>query len=87
LEILSSLRSIFPQTRSLLMNGDTLDRWQHLATSGTGRRAELPPCLTEAERAAFTRCRDQNLRLEQERLPQSDIVALLDLSAANVRAH
>jgi hypothetical protein len=79
-EILSSLRAVFPQTRSLLMDGDTLNHWQRLTTSGTGRQPELPPCLTEAERAAFARCRDHNLRLEQERLPQGEILAALGLS-------
>lgn len=85
-EILSSLRAVFPQTCSLLMDRATLDRWQHLATCGTGRRPDVPPHLTEPEQAAYVCCRDQNLRLEQERLPQGDVLALFNHPAeANVR--
>lgn len=36
-EILSALRSIFPQTRSVLMDGPSLHNWQHLAVRGKGR--------------------------------------------------
>jgi hypothetical protein len=72
-EILSSLRAIFPSARSFLMNLDTLERWRHLAVPGTGRNRDLPVHLTDAEQQACLRCRDENLRLEQERIPQ-DVV-------------
>ena len=76
LEILSSLRALFPQTRSLLMDVATLDRWPHLIVSGSGHVStrETPAHLTESEQAAFTRCRDGNLRLEQERIPHRDVL-------------
>jgi hypothetical protein len=74
LTILSRLRSVFPQTRSLLMDGKTLSRWRgSLAVSGNGRELGMPPGLTEGERAAYIMCAGQNLRLEQERFPQSFI--------------
>jgi hypothetical protein len=76
-EILSSLRAIFPQTRSVLMDHGTLDRWQHLCTGGNSHAPELPPHLTDAECAAYVRCRDENLRLEQERLPKEEVLAVL----------
>lgn len=69
LEILSSLRALWPQTRSFFMDGATLDQWRHLAVPGTGRRAEPPVQLTDSERQAYLCCRDQDLRVEQERLP------------------
>jgi hypothetical protein len=77
LEILSSLRAIFPQARSILMDDDTLERLQHLCTAGNAPGPELLPHLTEAERAAYIRCRSENLRLEQERLPSSEVLAAL----------
>ena len=76
-EILSSLRALHPGARSFLMNEDTISRWEHLATSGTGRGTEVPARLTESERAAFIPCRERNLRFEQERLPHAEIVAAI----------
>jgi hypothetical protein len=38
------------------------------------------------ERDAYLRCRDQNLRLEQERLPQEEVLAALSLSADHFRS-
>jgi hypothetical protein len=76
-EILSSLRALHPATRSFLMDENTLERWQHLALSGTGRTTDMPVHLTESEQAAFVRCRDHNLRIEQERLPHSAVVAVI----------
>jgi hypothetical protein len=76
-EILSSLRTLHPNTRSFLMDEYAVKRWQHLATRGTGRKTELPPRLTESEGAAFIRCREHNLRIEQERLPHAEIVAAI----------
>lgn len=73
-EILSSLRSVFPQARSIFMDEATLDGWRHLATRGTGRQPDVPPHLTETEAAVHRRCRDQNLRLEQERIPQASVL-------------
>jgi len=73
LAILSRLRTVFPQTRSLLMDGETLSMWRDLAGAGNGRQLDEPPGLTEGERAAFNMCVGKNLRLEQERLPQNFI--------------
>jgi hypothetical protein len=68
-EILSALRAAFPQVRSLLMDEEALQTWRHLAQSWTGRSSEAPPYLTLAEQAAYSVCRNDGLRLEQERLP------------------
>lgn len=83
-EILSSLRALFPQTRSIFMDASTLDHWQHLGTQGTGRKPDLPPHLTEAEGTAYLRCRNENLRLEQERIPQGEVPTVLCPSAAHL---
>ena len=74
LEILSRLRSLFPHTSSVLMDKEALDRWDDLIGRGTGRAREMPPLLTPGEAAAFRACVDRNLRLEQERVPQADVV-------------
>ncbi|MBA3314345.1 MAG: hypothetical protein H0T47_13795 [Planctomycetaceae bacterium] len=71
--ILSSLRALFPQTQSILMDVPTLGRWRELTAAGTGKRPEVPPHLTGPEREAFEQCRDGNLRLEQERIPQHSV--------------
>jgi hypothetical protein len=74
-EILSSLRAIFPHARSFLMDAGTLGRWRNLAVSGTGRKPDVPPHLNEVEQQAFLCCRDENLRLEQERIPQDEVLS------------
>ncbi len=74
-EILSSLRAVFPHTRSFLMDLDTLGRWRHLAVLGTGRKPDILRCLTDVEQRAFLCCRDENLRLEQERIPQDEVLS------------
>ncbi len=76
-EILSSLRVIFPQTQSILMDRATLDAWQHLAVKGSGRKSSVPARLTATEQAACTACLQNNIRLEQERLPQDAVAQTL----------
>ncbi len=75
--ILSSLRMIFPRTRTLLMDVGTLETWWSFTSKGTGRELRTPDHLTDAERNACERCRIDNLRLEQERIPQSAVVDAL----------
>jgi len=74
-EILSSLRAIFPHTRSFLMDPATLDRWQRFAVPGTARQPDTPAHLTEQEQRAYFDCRGENLRLEQERIPQDEVLS------------
>ena len=76
-EILSSLRSVFPQTRSILMDTRALERWRSLAGPGTSRHRDIPPHLTAGESEAFLFCRDNNLRLEQERIPNVEALEML----------
>jgi hypothetical protein len=72
--ILSALRALFPHTRSFLMDLDTLNCWRHLAVPGTGRSPNVPGHLTDSEQRAYLCCRDHNLRLEQERIPQDQVL-------------
>jgi hypothetical protein len=58
----------FPHVRSVLMDLEALERSTELRTSGHGRATSEPPNLTTGELAAFRRCNDENLRIEQERI-------------------
>jgi hypothetical protein len=71
LEILSRLRALFPNTRSIMMNRAALAHWEPLVGKGTSRAPSMPANLTPDEQAAFTICARDNARLEQERIPQS----------------
>ena len=74
-EILSRLRIRFPQTRSFLMDDTTVARWKDsLAVFGTDRPREVPALLTEPETTAFNFCVANNVRIEQERIPQAAVV-------------
>ncbi len=70
-QILSTLRALFPQVESLLMDLDTLEHFGHLCVLGNSGIGSRPLHLTTVECEAFLRCRNLNLRLEQERLPQA----------------
>lgn len=68
-EILSSLRAIYPQVQSLLMDGDSLEMWRDCQGAWNGVSGPTPLYLTVDEQAAFTTCSTLGLRIEQERLP------------------
>lgn len=69
--ILSRLRGAFPHVRSLLMDDKTVAEWRsHIGSAGNACPAELCANLLPPERAAFMTCAAENLRIEQERLPQ-----------------
>lgn len=68
-EILSALRAEFPHVQSLLMDETTVKRFRSLSVPGTGRQLTPPPFLTHEERLAFTYCLNENIRVEQERIP------------------
>jgi hypothetical protein len=72
-EILSQIRRHFPNTVSMLMDVGTLGHFREIATQGNGKKVKLPGYLTDLEEAAFTICNQQNLRLEQEHIPQSHV--------------
>lgn len=80
-EILSSLRSFCPHARSLWMDPSAVDRWRDLKVTGSGRQPAVPVHLTDEERAAFDICCRENLRIEQERLPQAEVTAVIRLIA------
>jgi hypothetical protein len=76
-QILSSLRSIFPHVRSILMTDTVLRDHSQLVAEGNGTFCSEPQNLMDEERAAFRKCLNQNQRLEQERLPQAYVEAAI----------
>ena len=69
--ILSSLKTLFPHVRSILMTDDVIRDHKALVLQGSGAECSEPRNLSDDELAAFRLCHQHNWRLEQERLPQS----------------
>jgi hypothetical protein len=66
---ISRLRSKFPGIRSVMMAVATLEKYRHL--TGAGEKAGKPPGnLTAEEQKAYDVVARENLRLEQEKIPQ-----------------
>lgn len=80
-EILARLRSVFPQTKSLLMNEATVREFGDcMGVPGSGRSPSLPAILATSESSAFQKCAAENLRIEQERIPQTALGEALRLA-------
>jgi hypothetical protein len=84
--ILGRLRRAYPQVMSVMMDLDALRNFGHLGVKGNGVvPAEPPALLTDAELAAFRACAVDNLRLEQERIPQDYVLRVLIPPSASPR--
>ncbi|WP_417848843.1 DUF3322 domain-containing protein [Thalassoglobus sp.] len=75
-EILSRLRAVLPGTQSMMMDERSVAEWRDsIGAHGTGRAPFFaPPGLTVEESQAFRICASENLRIEQERIPQLSVV-------------
>ncbi len=71
LEILARLREAFPNTQSLMMDIATLNQFRSLCVPGVTATAKQTRTLIPAETEAYTTACSANLRLEQERIPNS----------------
>lgn len=69
--ILSAMRNLFPQTKSILMDVATLGAHKEAQVSGNDNPTPVPSNLTSEETRAFSLCSASNLRLEQEKISQS----------------
>jgi len=76
-EMLSQIRSIFPQTKSLLMDQQTFEDFSHLAIQWPNRLRSTPHFLTSAEEKLFQHLLSNKLRLEQERITQAWVTQVL----------
>jgi hypothetical protein len=68
-EIAATLRRLFPQTKTIMMDQHTLAEHRGLAIVGNARVGAVPGNLCCSEARAFEICASENLRIEQERLP------------------
>ena len=71
--ILSQLRGYWPQTRSFLMNAETLEKYREFVVAGTPSPEMNLAHLDEVETAVYQQLTIHNWRLEQERISQADI--------------
>jgi len=76
--ILSSFRNLFPQVESIMMGPEAFEAHRPLVKqlkNNSSRTLDEPTNLTEQEKAVFRECQKNNLRLEQERIPQAYVDA------------
>ncbi len=74
-QILSGLRTVLPaaQVHSFLMDRDTLLAFVDKEIKDTGRRNHIPENLTVSEKMAWQLASENGWRLEQERIPRSEV--------------
>lgn len=72
MQILNQFRSYYPQVTALMMDWDTLRQYEALVKSGTPTTIQQLPHLTEEEYALYLHLQKENLRLEQEQIPQRE---------------
>ena len=77
LEALSTFRARLPQTMSFLMDEATLDRYATSVVNQTPPPSSEPVHLTPTELAAFRRCRDQQVWVEHEHIPDEAVQTAL----------
>jgi hypothetical protein len=76
-QILSALRSNFPNTISFLMDTNTLEKYQRFAVKGTTSPLVELAHLSPNEFSLYKNLATETLRLEQERISQSDVLTAL----------
>lgn len=74
-QILSQMRGYFPHTQAVLMDRKTFDACQDMSVRGELTQVATLPNLSPVEREMFMFLKENNLRLEQEKIP-SDIARL-----------
>ncbi|MFN0016428.1 MAG: Wadjet anti-phage system protein JetD domain-containing protein [Saprospiraceae bacterium] len=77
LQILSQWRGYYPHTQALLMDRKTLLRFQRDWVAGTPTTATRLPGLSAEEHSLFDFLKENNQRLEQEKIPQDWLMAAL----------
>ena len=77
-QMLSQLRSYYRETKSLLMNLDILNKYKDFWVTGTKSYVNELIHLTKDEKEVYEKLRDNNIRLEQERINQDEVVKRLN---------
>lgn len=78
-EILSDLRGLFPHTRSLMMDFETLAAHQEYIVAGVSARHERFKHLIATELEVAQHVHENNLRLEQEHITHAFAVAKINI--------
>jgi len=73
MQMLSQMRSYFPQTQSILMDFETLNAFRNYWVKGKPTNVMKLPHLNEDESKLFDHLSLNSIRLEQERIPQNYI--------------
>ncbi|WMJ74118.1 DUF2220 family protein [Cytophagaceae bacterium ABcell3] len=76
-QILSQIRGYFPHTRSFLMDKATLEKFRHEALAGTETTQDTPLHLTSEEQEVYHLLKQDNLRLEQEKIPHGYVAEMI----------
>lgn len=67
-QILNQCRTYFPNTIAVMMDRETLDKFRY--SEGVPAKVRHLPCLTETEAHLYRYLRQENIRLEQEKITQ-----------------
>ena len=73
-QILSEIRTHFPQVESFLMDRETFDKFFE-KDNGSKTNVEKLLCLTQEEKTMFEYLKENNYRLEQEKIPYEYILS------------
>ena len=73
-QMLSQLRSYFPQVQSFLMRMEIVKRYEKFIVNGTSSSIKHPAYLSTVELDVYIYLSQNNVRLEQERISQYDII-------------
>jgi len=73
-QMLSQMRSYFPQTKAFLMEDTILTLLEEFVVPGTPSTVSSLAHLDEIEKSVFEKLREGNIRLEQERIPQVRVI-------------
>lgn len=79
--ILDRLRARFPDVRSMLMHRPLLLKYRRLAAEGKRPGDFAPVWLTADERSVAQEVFDQQISIEQEKIPQSEVAVALAAEA------
>ncbi|MEM6299987.1 MAG: Wadjet anti-phage system protein JetD domain-containing protein, partial [Bacteroidota bacterium] len=73
-EILSRLREYFPDTKSILMDKNTFEKFFE-GDKGTPSKTDIPKKIAPTEQELYKILHQNNWRLEQEKIPNAYVVA------------
>lgn len=76
-EILSQFREVFEHTESMLMDMTTFNTHSDLAITWPNKPGSIPTKLSNSEQEIYHFLLHKKLRLEQERIPQEEIVGFI----------